>query len=413
MKEVLSKLTKKKFAKKSKKIVIAAGGTGGHIFPALYLAKRCIDDGYYVCFVTDKRFYKVVSSDFIDVIHSKMINITCINIGKPKSRFLSIKYIFSISILCLKMFGLCMNSRFSVAIGFGGYVSFPLIIGAFFSRTKSLIHEQNTYLGSVNYVSSFISSYVLTSFPETKNINSLVKHKVIHTGMPINDKFDQYHYKYESNLINYRTFFKVYQKINLVIMGGSQGAKIFSDIVPSALLKLPQEIRDKLNIFQQCRNEEEVSVVEKIYRENNISHNVRTFFPKSYDLFAIAHLLIARAGGGTIAEITATGTPSILVPYKYAKNNHQFLNALKLLQVGGCAMLNEDEMNPDNLRNIVLSLALDEDNLLHMSNQAKSLYNKDSCGNVKRIIDIVTGNCVGNTLGSKTTHKDVDVVGLG
>lgn len=413
MKEVLLKLTKKKFSKKEKRIVIAAGGTGGHIFPALYLAKRCIDDGYCVCFITDKRFYKVVSSDFIDVIHSKMINITCINIEKPRSRFLSIKYIISILILCFRMFVLLVKSRFSVAIGFGGYVSFPLIIGAFFSRTKSLIHEQNAYLGSVNYIASFISSYVLTSFPETKNLNSIVRHKVVNTGMPINDKFDQYHYKYESNLINYRTFFKVYQKINLVIIGGSQGAKIFSDIVPSALLKLPQEIKDKLNIFQQCRNEEEVFAVEKIYSDNNISHNVRTFFPKSYDLFAIAHLLIARAGGGTIAEIAATGTPSILVPYKYAKNNHQFLNALKLLQVGGCAMLNEDEMNPDNLRNIILSLVLDEDNLLHMSNQAKSLYKNDACGNVKRIIDIVTGNYSDDNIGTKTTHKDVDIVGLG
>lgn len=368
-------------------VSLVAGGTGGHIFPALVIAETLINDGYKIIFITDKRFYNY-ESYFHDITKNNNFNLFAIDVKRSKGFFSVFTSFFS----CLKTIYICRNlfKIFSpkLVIGFGSYVSLPAIIAAFLRSIPSLIHEQNSYIGLGNRISAIFSKHVMTSFPVTHGFIRFTKRKAVFVGMPLRESIRSVYYKNTNANINYSAFFKVFHRLNILVLGGSQGAKIFSEVIPSAINLLNKDLKDKICIYHQARSQD-VDSLAKIYKDMDIWYHVHSFFPDVANLMTTAHIIISRAGAGAISEISACGTPSILIPYKYAKNNHQKLNAQYLYKNGACLMLEEDSVSADKLAQILNITVSNNEELFELSSSVKNLAVVDAHEKIKSIIQSV------------------------
>ncbi len=306
-------------------IVLAAGGTGGHIFPAEALAEELQARGHRVVLITDKRFsdYKgslsklerhiIRAGTFGRGMASKITAVTDIFVGIFQARKL---------LKALKP---------DAVVGFGGYPSFPTVYAASGLGIATVIHEQNSVLGRANRLLLKRVGAIATTFAETRFIGDEYVSKVVLTGNPV------------------RTAIRVLCEIpypelstdgniRILVTGGSQGASVFSQIVPAAITALPGALRSRIRIDQQCR-EIDLEATRAAYAQMNVSADLSSFFSDIPARLASAHLVIARAGASTIAELTAAGRPSILVPLPTAMDNHQYHNANALEEVGGGWMM--------------------------------------------------------------------------
>jgi len=309
-------------------IVLAAGGTGGHIFPAEALAEELKFSGHKVVLVTDKRMqnYKgslaslerhtIRAGTFGRGIASKITAAADICIGVIQAR------------------KLLRRLKPDVVVGFGGYPSFPTVYAAGGLGIPTLIHEQNSVLGRANRLLVKRVNAIATTFPDTRFIADEHISKVVLTGNPV------------------RTAIRVLREIpypelsqdgniRILVTGGSQGASIFSQIIPPAIAALPGVLRTRIRIDQQCR-ESDLESTRAAYAQMNVSADLSSFFTDVPARLASAHLVIARAGASTISELTAAGRPSILVPLPNAMDNHQYHNANALEESGGGWMMPQE-----------------------------------------------------------------------
>ncbi len=325
-------------------IVLAAGGTGGHMFPALSLMEELLERGHRVTLVTDKRglkyrkmfegvkIYQVDSASFAGKgILGKIFSVPKIIGGIFEARSL------------LKMI------KAGAVIGFGGYPSFPTIRAAISLGIPTCLHEQNAVLGKVNrYLAKSVDAVAL-SFEETKKVNWHGNKFTAVTGNPVRGEIVEIGDLYYPTLGDDRIF-------RILVIGGSQGAKIFSEVVPQAISTLPRASQRRLQITQQCR-EEDIDAVRELYADTKIAVELTTFIDDLPGCLRWAHLVVGRAGASTIAELTTAGRPGILVPYPFATDDHQTENARELVACGGGWLYKDKEFNAKTLAKVLQRMA--------------------------------------------------------
>lgn len=313
-------------------VVLAAGGTGGHIFPAESLAEELTLRGHKAILITDSRQEKFASKNNIGVhiIYAKS------PVGGIAGK---IKAIASIFIGTAQSLILLIKIKPNVVVGFGGYPSLPTMLAAFILNIRTVIHEQNSVLGRVNRRLATIANKIATSFEKVSHIANKDMGKIVLTGNPVRP-----HIKPVREL-PYPEL-KKNDHLHILVTGGSQGASIFSEVIPEAIISLPDAIKKHIRIDQQCRKED-IDRVRKLYEDADINAELGTFFSDMPVRLANAHLVICRAGASTIAEITVAGRAAILVPYLHATDDHQTSNARAIADKGAAFIIPQGILKPD------------------------------------------------------------------
>ena len=301
-------------------IVLAAGGTGGHIFPAQSLAEELLQRGHPLALVTDRR-----GADYGGAL--ARIDRHTIRAGTLSGRGLGGKISGLMNVVAgvLQARTLLNRLRPKAVIGFGGYPSLPTMIAAARLKIPATAHEQNAVLGRANRLLASRVDAIALSLEATRFLKPAERHKVTVTGNPVRSEIrDARGTPYDAPGGG---------DIRILIAGGSQGASVLSDIVPQALAGLPEDLRGRLRITQQCRAED-LERVKSFYGGAGISADLSTFIEDMAQRLAAAHFVITRAGASTIAELTVVGRPAILVPYLFATDDHQTANARALADAG-------------------------------------------------------------------------------
>ncbi|MDR3031224.1 MAG: undecaprenyldiphospho-muramoylpentapeptide beta-N-acetylglucosaminyltransferase [Holosporales bacterium] len=326
------------------KIIIAAGGTGGHVFPAVCVASELKKNNIAILFATDKRGAKYLGS------FEKEAIIQNIN---TSSR---LKLYFSLLINIVYAIFYLLKSKCDCVIGFGGYPSVPYVLAAQILRKKTLIHEQNAVIGKANKLLSLFASKIITSFENTKNLAK--SQKVKNIGMPT--RFEN-EYDSEENLKN--------KKFTILTFAGSQGARIFSKLITDALLSLEKDIVAYSQVLPEDKD-----FVECQYRKAQIEYKVSDFFHNIGDLYKQADLVISRSGASSVFEIIGFGKPSILIPYKKSINGDQEENAKFLLKRNAAFVIDEAEISSQKLKKIILEVINNPNQINSMKENLKKLY---------------------------------------
>ena len=351
-------------------IVITAGGTGGHMYPAESLVWEFNKSGWNIIVISDLRGSKFLKN-FPDNIKVYIQNVVSLNFKNPffliYSIYLLIKGIFFSSYLVLLY-------KPSVVVGFGGYPTFPTIFSAKFFGFKVVLHEGNAILGKVNrYFCKKVNTVACGFWPTIAPSGS----KLYFTGNPIRTKILSKRikpYKFSSS-----------GSLNIVVIGGSQGANLFSQIIPESITKLPVYIKKRVNISHQARSSD-CQNLKKIYARIGINSDVRSFFDNIEDIFSNAHLIIARAGASTISEVLFFGRPLILIPIRNAIFDHQKLNASILSNKEAAFCINEDECENNYLSKKILEILTNKKLAIKLSSNAKSMAVPEASLKLKELI---------------------------
>jgi len=321
-------------------IVLAAGGTGGHIFPAEALAEELTSAGHKVSLVTDSRFCDYAEGSMKGVLGQ--IPIHYVHAGT-----LGAGIIGKVKGLTKMAYGIFQARRLlgrlkpDVVVGFGGYPSFPTMMAASMRGLPTVIHEQNAVLGRANRVLAPKVRRIATSFADTRMIQDENRSKEILVGNPVRSAVRVLHDVPYSELEQDGV-------MRILITGGSQGANVFSTILPGAIALLPENLRQRIRVDQQVRAED-MEQVREAYKEIGIMADLASFFTDIPARLASAHLVIARSGASTMAEVTCAGRPAILVPYPNSADDHQKMNACALDDAGGGWMMTQESFTVEAL----------------------------------------------------------------
>lgn len=292
-------------------ILLAAGGTGGHLFPAIAIAEELKKSKASVHLITDLRCEKYLTADLPITPH--IINLH-INMSGLRAK---IKSITKIMVACFKAIILVRKLKPNVIVGFGGYPSFPAMAAGVLLNIPIIIHEQNCFLGKSNRIFARFAKIVALSYKETKNIDAKFKPKLVLTGDVVRSQI--YNLPAKKNFST--------KSFHLFVVGGSQGAKIFSTLIPDAITELKKlNPNVSISITQQAAKADQADIT-KIYKKLGITHELSEFFHNIPEIYKKSHLAIARSGAGTIAELTSIGLPAIFIPFPYAAEDHQYFNA--------------------------------------------------------------------------------------
>lgn len=355
-------------------VMLAAGGTGGHLFPALALAQELGRRGYAVDLMTDMRGDRYGS----DFPARDIYLVPSATIGERRSALETIRTAITLARGILTAYRQLASVKPGAVIGFGGYPSFPPVMAAWLRRIPTAIHEQNSVLGRANRLLAKRVTAIATSFPSVRYLDASLERKVRLTGNPVRDA-----------VIDWSTRAYVPPEpageFRLLVFGGSQGARFFSDLLPQAVALLKPETRSRLRIVQQCR-EEDLGRVRQAYAALEVDMELATFFRDLPEKMAAAHLVIARAGASSVAELTVMGRPSILVPLPHAVDNDQLRNATQLARNGGASCIEQKDLTPERLASEIERLAANPDELARMAAAAKSQGRADA---VIRLADLV------------------------
>lgn len=351
--------------------LIAAGGTGGHMFPAQALAELLLEKGWRVKLSTDERGSRYAEGFPEAVGRSVVQSATTARGGIPGK--LTAPFRIAAGVMAAR--AAFRRDRPSVVIGFGGYPTIPALAAAVMMGLPRMIHEQNGVMGRVNGLfANRVHRIACGTWPTAlpKGV------RAVHTGNPV-----------RASVVGfagapYRT--PDDGDLHIVVIGGSQGARILSDVVPGAIAGLPLEMLPRLKISQQARQEDTDRVV-ATYAQAGIRAEVRHFFDDIPARFADSQLVIARAGASTIADLTVIGRPSILVPLAAAIRDEQSANAHALVEAGAAEMLPEAVFTPDALSRDIRAVLGDPARAAKMAAAALSLGRPDA---VQRLYEIVT-----------------------
>lgn len=338
----------------SRNILLAAGGTGGHVFPAIAVAEELMKRGHTVALATDARGTKLGNS--LPGVDVHRISAS----GVRGGLLAKISGVLSIGVGVLQARGLFRKIRPDCVIGFGGYPSVPTMVAAASRGLPTIIHEQNAVLGRANRLVSKRVSVIASSFEQTSGIDTASEGKVVMTGNPVRAAFT--HARAQA----YPPIGPNGEGVKILVLGGSQGARILSEVIPQAFSEMPETLRSRFAITQQCRPED-LENVRKTYAAVGIAAELSTFFDDVPDRMADAHVVITRAGASTVAELAEAGRPAILVPYLHATDDHQTANAKAVEGKGAGWLIPQAGFTPDaltmrlesfvNLQNILIDAA--------------------------------------------------------
>jgi UDP-N-acetylglucosamine--N-acetylmuramyl-(pentapeptide) pyrophosphoryl-undecaprenol N-acetylglucosamine transferase len=323
----------------SRVIVLAAGGTGGHIFPAEALAEEMLLRGYEPHLITDHRFHHYNKHSGDGVLGR--IPIHTITAGSLSGKLTTrVKNALGMLRGTLQSAKLLKQLQPLAVVGFGGYPSFPTMFAAIMAGRVTVLHEQNSVLGRVNRLLVGRVQALATSYKDMRGLPQNIQHAHF-TGNPVRAALRALaQVEYPALATD--------GVLRLLVIGGSQGASVFSRVMPQAMELLPLHLRARIRLDQQCRAGE-IDEVKKAYEALNMQVDLAPFFVDMAARLAAAHLVVCRAGASTVAELMSAGRPAILVPLPQATDNHQYYNAQAIEDVGGGWVMSQDAFTPQAL----------------------------------------------------------------
>jgi UDP-N-acetylglucosamine--N-acetylmuramyl-(pentapeptide) pyrophosphoryl-undecaprenol N-acetylglucosamine transferase len=354
-------------------VMLAAGGTGGHLFPAFALAEELHRRGIAVDLITDMR-----GDRFGSGFPARQIFQVPAATLAGRSPVAAAKTAIALARGTKAAYAIIGKVKPSAVIGFGGYPTFPPLVAARLLGIPALVHEQNAVLGRANRMLAKRVTGIATSFERTKSLDSALQAKARFTGNPVRQAVIE---------ASARPFDPLQPNgpIRILVFGGSQGARFFSDLVPPALANINPAVRARLQVVQQAR-EEDLGRVRAAYAQSGIAAEVETFFKDLPARMAQSHLVVGRAGASTVAELTVIGRPAILVPLPHSLDNDQLNNGLRLAESGGGWCIEQKDMTAERLGHEIERLAASPEALAAAARGAKSAGRPDA---VQRLADFV------------------------
>lgn len=342
----------------SRHFVLAAGGTGGHMIPAHAVAEELMARGHHVALVTDERGAKIPGIFDKAQVHVLPAGRMTRN---PRSWPGALK-----AILAGRAMARRLNETFrpTAVVGFGGYPAMPALLGALADGIPIAIHEQNAVLGRVNRLLARRVDAIATAYPSVARLKSKYADKVHLVGNPVREEVKLLREE-EFPALTDESVFRV------LVIGGSQGASILSSVVPDGLGMLPLSLRRRLQVTQQCRAED-IERVRRFYADLEIPADLATYFNDVPEKLSWSHLVIARAGASTLAELTCAGRPAILVPLPSAMDDHQTANAREMTEAGGARTISQSRFNAVELAKQMQKMALEPGALQNAAKRARA-----------------------------------------
>ena len=354
--------------------VLAAGGTGGHLIPAFALATELEKRGHHLALITDARGAAIPGKP--DTLTAHVL---------PAGRFgknplgwpAAVSAILEGRRMALRLFE---SFQPAAVIGFGGYPAFPALMAAKSAGTPTVIHEQNAVLGRVNRLLAPRVDAIATSYARVDRLPEKLAGKVHLVGNPVRE---------DVLALRDRSFppFTEEGLLRILITGGSQGARVLSEVVPDGLAMLPTALRLRLQVTQQCRAED-IEAVRARYAGHDIPAELGTYFEDMSARLADAHLFIGRAGASTVAELTAVGRPAILVPLPIATDDHQAANTREIVAAGGARIIRQERFTAKELAKQIQALAQHPETL---ANAAHAAWNCGHPNAAAALADLVEG----------------------
>jgi UDP-N-acetylglucosamine--N-acetylmuramyl-(pentapeptide) pyrophosphoryl-undecaprenol N-acetylglucosamine transferase len=358
-------------------ITLAAGGTGGHMVPAHALAAELKSRGHGVMLVTDDRGARIPA--LFEGIPTHILPAGRLGGGL----FGYLKAARSVLSGRRQARALFREYKPDAVVGFGGYPAFPALLAASAEKIPTIIHEQNAVLGRVNRMVAGDAAAIATAYPDVDRLKRAHGPKVELVGNPVREEVAR---------LGTMPFpeFDDTSPFRILITGGSQGATVLGQVVPDALGMLPAKLRHRLQVVQQCRADD-IEEVRGRYAALNIPAELLTYIEDMPDRLGDAHLVIARAGASTIAELTAAGRPAILVPLPSATDDHQTANAREMAKAGGARMIPQDDFTSDILAAQIEAIAGDAQALANAAERALSVGRPHATRDLADLVERIAG----------------------
>lgn len=355
-------------------IMLAAGGTGGHLFPAEALAHELRGRGWRVLLVTDSRAERYTGGFPADELH--VVRAATITSKNPLRLVPALWTLF----MGVREAGrLIRRVRPKAVVGFGGYPTVPPLIAASNAGVPSVIHEQNAVMGRANRALAKRVQAIAGGFlPEGEGTYA---DKIVTTGNPVRPAvLDAAKLPYDPSRRG--------EPFRLVVFGGSQGAQYFSQTLPEAVRALPSDLRWRLLLTQQARPED-VDAVRRAYTELGVKAEISPFFTDMATRIGQAHLVVSRSGASTVSEISAIGRPAILVPYPHALDHDQAANAAALKAKGGAEVIAQADLGPARLSELLARAMTDPQRLARTAANAKAAGKPDAAGLLASLVEAI------------------------
>ena len=359
-----------------KNIMIIAGGTAGHVYPALELAREFIKRGQNIIFLTDQRMYSRVLSEMKNNSSIKVFSLS--GKGFIKNNFIyNMKSIFLLVCCLFESFYRVIMNKPNVVFGFGGYITVAPVIVCKLIGIPIILHEGNKVIGRANKL-LLNKIHKFTYFFE--NIEGVIhQNNFVNIGMPVREEIEKLNKSKYSISIN--------KPINILITGGSLGAQDMALFIAKALCAFSKNDKNKINIIQQVRIEN-IRFVKKLYVNAGINFKIMEFIENYPKILKWSHIVICRCGSGTLSENLVSGRPSIMLPLKYSADGHQFKNAKCIENIGAGWIINDKELNNESLLVEKLKKIIFNNNgLLIASQNAKKHI---TIGASKRLADLAS-----------------------
>lgn len=355
-------------------ILLAAGGTGGHLFPAEALAHELKANDWAVHLVTDSRAERFAGKFPADEIH--VVPSATIGSKNPVKVATSLWTLWTGLRAARKLMA---RLQPKAVVGFGGYPTLPPLLAATGMNIPSMIHEQNAVMGRANKaLASRVQAIAGGFLPE--GVGAFAA-KTVTTGNPVRPAVlsaAEIPYQPPSPEGEFR----------LVVFGGSQGAQFFSKAIPQAVCRLSDAKRARIRVTQQARPEDREGVV-SIYEKLAVPADVSPFFTDMADRLAKAHLVICRSGASTVSEISVIGRPAVLVPYPYALDHDQAANAAALAANGGAKVIAQSELSPEKLSTIIVEAMKNPDRMAEMAANARKTGKPDAARLLAEMVEAI------------------------
>ncbi|MES2493935.1 MAG: undecaprenyldiphospho-muramoylpentapeptide beta-N-acetylglucosaminyltransferase [Pseudomonadota bacterium] len=362
----------------SRHYVLAAGGTGGHLIPAFALAAELFQRGHHVALITDERGAAIPGKP--DGLTAHVLPAGRLEGMNPLSWIRGFRAILEGRRMALRLFE---SFEPSAVVGFGGYPALPALLAATSAEIPSVIHEQNAVLGRVNrYLAPKVEA-IATAYRQVDRLADRLIDKVHLVGNPVRSDVlalrDQPYPEFTEDGL-----------LRVLVTGGSQGARVLSDVVPDGLAMLQPSLRTRLQVTQQCRAED-IDAVRRRYASHGIPAELATYFGNMAERLADAHLFIGRAGASTIAELTAVGRPAILVPLAIATDDHQAANTREMVDSGGARAIRQEKFTAVELAKQIQAMAQHPHSLANAAHAAWNCGYPDAASDLADLVESFGG----------------------
>ncbi len=352
-------------------VLVAAGGTGGHLFPAEALAAALVQRGIGVHLATDRRAARYGGA-FVD----EAVHVIASATLRARNPIALMRTATTLAAGMAQAWALIGRLKPAAVVGFGGYPTVPPVLVAAWRGVPTLVHDANAVIGRANRLLAPRVSAIATTFPDVFHDQPSLSAKATLTGNPVRPVV------VAAAAVPYPM---ANDPMRLLVFGGSQGARVMADVVPAAIGLIEPALRARLAIVQQARDED-VARVRGAYDSLTVSAEIAPFFPDLPARMAASHLIVARSGASTVAELSAIGRPSILVPLPHALDQDQVANAGVLQAAGGAVRLVQDEFTPQRLATEIVALASAPRRLVAMAAAARSLGRLDAADRLAELV---------------------------